>query len=177
RALSAPIIFGAMVRRKVSAAASHPPTRASPQVTNNARISPAISPTTMTAAARRMEVACLPSHLWYKVGAGPLLIVRVFPIAAAGSPTGRAPGSASRWSHRSESAYALPDGRQPHFGRPSAVGEIAVFPRGHPLLIEKPDPALRGRPGNLRPLRLLDTATFNSGSEAQGGGDYGTDKL
>src|SRR5262249_39786869 len=83
RALSAPIIFGAMVRRKVSAAASQPPTRASPQVTNNARISPAISPATMTAAARRMEVACLPSHLWYKVGADPLLIVRVFPIAAA----------------------------------------------------------------------------------------------
>src|SRR5215475_12049103 len=77
------MMIGQVARRKATAAASQPPTRASPQSTNRLKTSAAISPAARTVAARRMAVACQPSHRWYTVGGGMLVTVRVCPIAAA----------------------------------------------------------------------------------------------
>ena len=82
-------MIGQMLTRKVSAAASQPATTAIPQGTNQTSATTTVSPMELTTTARRIAGAYQPSHRWYGVGGGLVVIVGVLPI---GSRSAIAPG-------------------------------------------------------------------------------------
>jgi len=69
------MMIGQVVSKKVSAAASHPPTSAIPHTANGSSTTATISPAMSTVTARRIAGACQPSHRWYRVAAGTPVIV------------------------------------------------------------------------------------------------------
>src|SRR5215218_9995057 len=83
-------MIGQTIMRKVSAAASQPPTTANPHGRNPRSNTVMTSPMKTTTAARRMAGACQPIHRWYSVGGGLAVIVGVLPIASERASSYRA---------------------------------------------------------------------------------------